>query len=1289
MSHMEAEPASESEDDDEARIARAHEPHAAKRRRCVTDAYRLHGRLPESDCTADETDGEGGGEPDHGTSAPLLATARVDNASGEQIDLEQHFHTGTNGTRSQKPGLASEYRDDDGNPVWVCGAHHYVWRDLRLASVSALEFTSAFDVRKMSAADREWRTQRRKRMYGWWRLRFYAWVCAAWGVVKEKAKVSGWPSDWLIQEFEKEVKEGEKEDCKRPRDCKRAPDCSWMQLRPPLEALTLANAVGRHVLVPRTLWPTYPCEECGGHGWLANVVQVYPRTRKPAARVEFTYARDEHGLPYRTETLELSKLQPRQCPPRARRRWQPRLQPGRPVHRFELRPPHPLARSHILVRRSKWGIAALAGAPPPSLPVEPSPLSQRSRRKAEAAFAEYVVANLVPWSAWDPPELTIARWDQHVKELKKAAKVKARRERHHAQSAGPAREPAEAEQSEGGEWCDLHRARVVAACRLADIENLAQGFKAPKGAVALLMKHRARSTRIWKDKDDRPKGAQEEDERPDLTAAERAASKDLQSEREKQERLRGATPIDKRLHDVAIRRKEEDGLRQQLRRLPSGDSAGTIVRLRQLWGCASAPDGRTTKWPAAKVEPKKVSAANRLPLNVGVDDGGVAGDGHLDGGVSTATVSTAADDDPFAPIDKHGYERAAAQYDAAKCAGSAVGNAPLNPEQRDGGRAFLKLAQERRAALLRGQPIERMQAQFEKRAVTLVIGAGGTGKSAMIHCLQEQFAARGCGKLVVTAYTGVAAAPFGGPTLLSLFNMRIDAKNAKRAALVPPALREKLRRKFEEESGVRLADLGGIVIDEVSFNELNLFGHLDARLRALTDSVGVLCGGVPILLCGDNHQKPPPGGTPWYRSMVKNALADGATVAGGTSMAAARGLRVLHAARRVELTRLMRVEKGEEKFVQFLKQMRDTDAERPVSPGLLESLRPLSGEDVRADPQWRFAPIGVMSHIERDTLNFEQLRAFARAFGLPLVKWRMAMVDRIDDKQQRDGLYAAEESLWAYFVEGAPATLTETIKSVRKLVNGSPCILDSLCFQDGNVPAALEQACRTRGFCEVELPEPPLAVNVRVGGARSLPGQPPGTARGSVLWHGVELDDLNGLIAPLCSDAQVIPLLVSPNAETVVLSSSFAAQANIAESVKVRCFQYMLAFAMTDFKLQGRTMPKLVLSVCKRSKPPYMTLAAFYVLVSRVRTLGSLRLLQDDTEGRTSLFGLAHDEYLAAWERGYDEDGWWSDECAKRAVTVRRKARAQAKQKRDEAKKQAEAKKKAEAKQKKAAAKKK
>ena len=46
----------------------------------------------------------------------------------------------------------------------------------------------------------------------------------------------------------------------------------------------------------------------------------------------------------------------------------------------------------------------------------------------------------------------------------------------------------------------------------------------------------------------------------------------------------------------------------------------------------------------------------------------------------------------------------------------------------------------------------------------------------------------------------------------------------------------------------------------------------------------------------------------------------------------------------------------------------------------------------------------------------------------------------------------------------------------------------------------------------------------------------------------------------------------------------YAAQQGIAQNLEVKQHQHGLAFALTDFKLQGRTLPKLILSLRKRAR---------------------------------------------------------------------------------------------------------
>ena len=66
------------------------------------------------------------------------------------------------------------------------------------------------------------------------------------------------------------------------------------------------NCVGRRVLVPSTIWPTYSCNELGGAGWSARIVA---RTRH-GVRVTFLQERDSRGRRYRDAELSLTALRP-------------------------------------------------------------------------------------------------------------------------------------------------------------------------------------------------------------------------------------------------------------------------------------------------------------------------------------------------------------------------------------------------------------------------------------------------------------------------------------------------------------------------------------------------------------------------------------------------------------------------------------------------------------------------------------------------------------------------------------------------------------------------------------------------------------------------------------------------------------------------------------------------------------------------------------------------------------------------------------------------------------------
>ena len=163
-----------------------------------------------------------------------------------------------------------------------------------------------------------------------------------------------------------------------------------------------------------------------------------------------------------------------------------------------------------------------------------------------------------------------------------------------------------------------------------------------------------------------------------------------------------------------------------------------------------------------------------------------------------------------------------------------------------------------------------------------------------------------------------------------------------------------------------------------------MLGHADSRLRSLTGKKDIMFGGMPLLLVGDHHQLPAIKATPWYRSLVENANPGGAAAPVPDSPSQI-GLRLLQTKRRVTLTRLMRAA-GDDAFIDAQKRMRRTDVAQPIDQALLDRLHPLSMADVLADEEWLFAPLAVLTQLERDHLNVAQAEAFAKTFGLPLFK---------------------------------------------------------------------------------------------------------------------------------------------------------------------------------------------------------------------------------------------------------------------------------------------------------------
>jgi hypothetical protein len=251
-----------------------------------------------------------------------------------------------------------------------------------------------------------------------------------------------------------------------------------------------------------------------------------------------------------------------------------------------------------------------------------------------------------------------------------------------------------------------------------------------------------------------------------------------------------------------------------------------------------------------------------------------------------------------------------------------------------------------------------------------------------------------------------------------------------------------------------------------------------------------------------------------------------------------------------------------------------------------------------------------------------------------LVKWKCELTGRAAEllcQEDLDELYANEPGLCGYFVRGAPAMLTENIQPTKFLVNGACGRMHSLTFSE-SVAAEVLENMNAEGYRLIELNEAPLSINFQL----ELP----------------ESDDGAG-IESLVDDAIVVPVLRSKHSQEHDTASLFACQKAVPKSLRYRGHGVTLAFAVTDYKLQGKTKDELILSIAPRPFLPYLDLKGFYVDVSRVRKRSSLRVLHRPPRsagGLNHLYDLHHTVELSAWNLGYDNRGDWSRSLAKSAA---------------------------------------
>ena len=363
-------------------------------------------------------------------------------------------------------GSCNLFKDSDGNPVVMCSAYNYAYRDSRLRDFNPVEFRRRFHVVKMEpeqAAFYRLRSPAASFIAAWWRLKDRRGRRATADTREFDTRLQ------LLEQARDWIAAAEYAEYKRE------------QLRKKVTHFYHARAAVRYIQVAvRSKREAMEAQRRNGTAAQWGLSAAFATAKQAWRRSAFFVTARQAWFDVKDSVAPAVSKRPYMC--------------------YWLSPPHPLHDTYAILPRTKWGVLALPGAPPPKeLSGGIDPTTRKSRARARN-IALYYLSNFTPWSAFEPPRLEYDAWKQYCEVQKlvashgrplwegdavqRAAVVIQAWARRRAWVRCPTGPMPSTETEAEDVPCELkterRKARYIAAARLFDIENVMTGFRAPK-----------------------------------------------------------------------------------------------------------------------------------------------------------------------------------------------------------------------------------------------------------------------------------------------------------------------------------------------------------------------------------------------------------------------------------------------------------------------------------------------------------------------------------------------------------------------------------------------------------------------------------------------------------------------------------------------------------------------------------------------------------------------------------------------------------------------------------------
>lgn len=491
----------------------------------------------------------------------------------------------------------------------------------------------------------------------------------------------------------------------------------------------------------------------------------------------------------------------------------------------------------------------------------------------------------------------------------------------------------------------------------------------------------------------------------------------------------------------------------------------------------------------------------------------------------------------------------------------------------------------------------------------ILYGEGGTGKSRVIQTATEAFAARGCAfMLVKAAYTGIAASLIDGKTTHLIGHIAVG----KDVTLSDDGKR--LLQAFWR--GKRY-----LILDEFSMLAKSFLAALSRHIGIAMEGQGLdsdqSFGGLNVVLCGDLHQFPP---VACAKSEALYKPTDLDADLSFPDRVLGRNI-YLEFSMVVVLREQMRVSDPVwREFLVSLRYGRVQQEHLAMLRTLILAPARMSPNGEKVIPRWGDSEPSLVTprHAVRHSWNASGARKWCQDSGQRLyvvgaedrvkgraltMRERVAVIGRMKTSGKRKRKDLPEQIELAI---GMKVMVTTNIQTDLDLANGARGeIVDIILHAD-------EPACTDP---VVHLQHLPAYVLVKMSRTRAS-----------------KLKDLASGVIP-----------VEPTKCTMQIEVERADGSPMKRTVTRRQFPITPAYAFTDYRSQGQTIPSVLVDISSPPGPAKLSLFNLYVALSRSSGRSTIRLLRDFED---SLFYQEHDEDLLTEDARLDEldrktKAWW------------------------------------------------